>query len=138
MTFLEQIPSLKRLSVDCLQTATGVEVVTKLSNLEMLGVEIFHLDNFEFLNKVTPHLKELLLHSTKSKKPKIDIISRFKGLEYLSLEGQQKGIESISSLKCLKQIVLRSITTSSLEVLSGKKIYGLLISNSEELRNLMP
>lgn len=120
LKFLEQIPSLKKLSVDCLQNATGVEVVTKLRNLEMLGVGIFNLDNFDFLSEVTPDLKKLLLHSTKSKKPKIDVISRFKGLEYLYLEGQQKGIESISSLEHLKEIVLRSISTSNLEFLENK------------------
>jgi len=120
LKFLEQIPSLKKLSVDCLHTATGVEVVTKLRNLEMLGVGIFNLDNFDFLSEVTPDLKELLLHSTKSKKPKIDVISRFKGLEYLYLEGQQKGIESISGLEHLKEIVLRSISTSNLEFLENK------------------
>lgn len=120
LTFLEQIPSLKRLSIDCLHNATGIEVVTKLKDLEMLGIGIFNLDNFDFLSEVNPNLKELLLHSTKSKKPKIDVISRFKGLEYLYLEGQQKGIESISSLEHLKEIVLRSISTSNLEFLKNK------------------
>lgn len=120
LTFLEHIPSLQRLSVDCLLKATGIEVVTKLRNLEMLGVGIFNLDNFDFLTEVNPNLKELLLHSTKSKKPNIDMISRFKSLEYLYLDGQQKGIESISSLEYLKEIVLRSISTTNLEFLKNK------------------
>ena len=121
LSYLALIPSVRRLSLDCLQKASGVEVVASLKNLEMLGVGIFDLDHFEFLHEVTPYLKELRLHSTQSKKPKIDCISRFEGLECLYLEGQQKGIASIAGLNHLKEIVLRSISTSDVDFLEGKR-----------------
>lgn len=117
LTFLQKIPSVKRISADCLMEAKGIEVVTKLENLEHLGVGIFNLDNFDFLDKINPNLKELYLHQTRSKKPKISSIERFRQLEYLYLEGQQKGIEAVSNLKKLKKIVLRSISTNNVDYL---------------------
>jgi len=117
LTFLQNIPSLRRISADCLMDAKGIEAVTKLDNLEHLGVGIFNLENFDFLDKINPNLKELYLHQTRSKKPRISYIERFRKLEYLYLEGQQKGIEAISKLKSLEKVVLRSISTNNLDYL---------------------
>jgi hypothetical protein len=111
---------LRKLWADCLRNAKGIESINKIQNIEILGVGIFELDNFDFLDKITPTLKELYLHQTRSKKPKIDSISRFKNLEYLYLEGQSKGIEGIEKLKGLKKIVLRSISTENLDYLTGQ------------------
>lgn len=119
LSFLENIPSLRKVSADCLQHAKGIEVVTKLKDLEILGVGIFDLENFDFLDSINPNLKELYLHQTKSSKPRIDSIKRFQNLEFLYLEKQQKGIESISQLKNLKKILLRSISTPNLDYLIG-------------------
>lgn len=119
LTFIQRIPSLRKFSADCLIDAKGIEVVTQLDNLEHLGVGIFNLDNFDFLDKINPNLKELYLHQTKSKKPNIVSIERFKLLEYLYLEGQQKGIESISKLTNLKKLVLRSISRNNVDFLNN-------------------
>lgn len=121
LTFIKKIPSLRKFSADCLMDANGIEVVTELNNLEELGVGIYNLDNFDFLESINPNLKELYLQKTKSKKPKISSISRFTELEYLYLEGQQKGIESIKELKKLKKVILRSISTKNLDYLSDLK-----------------
>ncbi len=117
LSFIERIPSLRKFSADCLMDAKEIEVVTKLKNLEELGVGIFNLDNFDFLEKINPKITELSLSQTRSKKPRIDIISRFTELEILYLEGQQKGIESINKLKKLQKIVLRSISTDNIDFL---------------------
>lgn len=117
LSFVKRIPSLRKFSADCLMDAIRIENVIELSNLEGLGVGIYNLDNFDFLDKINPNLKELYLHRTKSKKPKISSISRFSDLEYLYLEGQQKGIEEIGKLKKLRKIVLRSISTKNLDFL---------------------
>ena len=117
LSFIQRIPSLRRISADCLMDAKGIDAVIQLENLEHLGVGIFSLDNFDFLDKINPNLTELYLHQTRSKKPKINSIKRFEHLEYLYLEGQQKGIEAISNLKSLKKVVLRSISTSNIDYL---------------------
>lgn len=119
LSFILRIPSIRRISVDCLMDAKGIEVVTQLENLEHLGVGIFNLDNFDFLDEINPNLSELYLHQTRSKKPKINSIQRFENLEYLYLEGQQKGIEAVSNLKKLKKIVLRSISTNNIDYLKN-------------------
>ena len=119
LSFIQRIPSLRRISADCLMVAKGIEVVTQLENLEHLGVGIFNLDNFDFLDEINPNLTELYLHQTRSKKPKINSIQRFENLEYLYLEGQQKGIEAVSNLKKLKKIVLRSISTNNIDYLKN-------------------
>jgi len=121
LTFLERIPSLRKISADCLMNAKGIEAVTEIKNLEQLGIGIDSLNNFDFLEDINPKIKELSICSTKSKKPKINCISKFSDLEYLYLEGQQKGIDSIKELKKLQKIVLRSISTNDLSFLSGHK-----------------
>lgn len=119
LSFIQRIPSLRRISADCLFEAKGIEVVTQLNHLEHLGVGIFNLDNFDFLDKINPNLKNLYLHQTKSKKPKINSIGRFEQLEYLYLEGQQNGINAVCKLKKLKEIVLRSISTDNVDYLEN-------------------
>lgn len=119
LTFIQKIPSLRRILADCLMDAKGIEVFTQLDNLEHLGVGIFNLDNFDFLDNVNSNLKQLYLHQTRSKKPKISSIQRFEQLEYLYLEGQEKGIEAISNLKKLEKIVLRSISTNNVDYLKN-------------------
>jgi hypothetical protein len=119
LNFLKRLPSLRKLSADCLRNAKGIEVVKELKNLETLGVGIFELNNFDFLNEINPNLKQLYLHQTRSKKPRIDAIARFVELEVLYLESQSKGIESINSLKKLQKITLRSISTPNLNYLNA-------------------
>jgi hypothetical protein len=119
LTFIELLPSLRKISADCLMEAKGIESVTKLKNLDVLGLGIFNLDNFDFLEYIDPEIKELYLHQTRSKKPRIDIIGKFSNLEFLYLEGQQKGIEAIQHLHKLKKIILRSISTNNVDYLIG-------------------
>lgn len=119
LSFIKSIPSLRKISADCLMDAKGIDVVAQLENLEHLGVGIFNLDNFDFLDNINPNLTELYLYPSRSKKPKISSIQRFEQLEYLYLEGQQKGIEAISNLKKLEKIVLRSISTNNLDYLKN-------------------
>ncbi|MEQ8532249.1 MAG: hypothetical protein RIB86_10380, partial [Imperialibacter sp.] len=118
LTFIERLPSLRKVSADCLMDATGIEVVTQLENLEMLGVGIFNLDNFSFLEKINPNVTKLLLHQTRSKKPNIESISRFEKIRFLYIEGQEKGIESIRNLTNLEEVVLRSISTKDVSYLT--------------------
>lgn len=121
LSYLGRVPSLKKFSADCLINAKGIETVVSLKNLEFLGVGIFNLENFDFLNDVNIDLKHLSLHQTYSKKPQINIISRFNQLEYLYLEGQSNGIESIKALENLQKVILRSVSTANLNYLSGLK-----------------
>ena len=119
LTFVERLPSLRKFSADCLINTKGIESVTSLRNLEVIGVGIFDLENFNFLENVPIGIKELYLHQTKSGKPNISIIGRFSNLEILYLEKQQKGIDAIQNLHKLKEITLRSMSTDSMDYLAG-------------------
>jgi len=121
LSFLKKLPSLRKFSADCLREAKGIEWVTEIKNLEVLGVGIYDLENFDFLNGINPDLKKLYLHQTRSKKTSLNTISRFVQLEELYLEAQSKGIEAIHSLKMLRDITLRSISTPNLNYLNDLK-----------------
>jgi hypothetical protein len=119
LSFLKEIPSLTKFSADCLSEAKGVNYITELKNLCELGIGIYNLKDFDFLESINPKLKQLYITKTESKKPNIKSISRFSELESLYLEGQQKGIESLNELKKLEKLTLRSISTKNVEYLSN-------------------
>jgi hypothetical protein len=119
LSFLERTPSVRRLSADCLMNAVGIDAITNLRNLDELSIGIYSLDNFDFLAGIPSTLTKLGLHLTFSKKPSIAAIERFSDLRYLYLEGQKKGIESVSNLSNLEKIVLRSISTSDISYLTA-------------------
>ena len=75
---------------------------------------IYALENFDFLREIPAGLRELALATTKSKKPRLDELGRFHSLQRLYLEGQQRGIDVLSSLKTLERLTLRSISTNDL------------------------
>lgn len=119
LNFLEFIPSAKSFSVDCLLECKNLEKIALLENLEELSIGVYNIESFDFLNHISEKLTSLFIGRTKSKKPNISVIERFKNLEYLYLEGQNKGIQTISKLKNLEKIVLRSITTNNLDYLKN-------------------
>ena len=64
-------------------------------------------------------LKSLSLGPTKSKKPNIDVIGRFKLLENLYVEGHSKNIEIISNLGSLELLTLRSLKLDNLNFIEN-------------------
>jgi hypothetical protein len=124
LSFLERIQSVRRLYVDCLPKAVGVEAITKLKNLQEISIEIFNLENFDFLYHLPANITTLGLGLTFSKKPSIAAIERFKDLKYLYLDSQKKGIEAVRELSKLEKIVLRSISTDDLNYLEGLQNLG--------------
>ncbi len=128
LSFLQYVPSAKKFSADCLMECKNIENLALLENLEVLGLGVFDLTSFEFLNEVSSKLKSLFIGQTKSKKPNISVISRFKELEYVYIEGQNKGIEAISELENLEKIVLRSVSSENIDYLKGlKKLWSVEI-----------
>lgn len=117
LAFLSEMPDLRRFSVDCAFKIDNLEALSNLPNLEKLTVGGYQLESFAFLIHVNPDITELGLHQTFSKKPRIDLISRFPKLKVLYLEGQQKPIEAISTLQDLEDLTLRSISTPDLKYL---------------------
>jgi hypothetical protein len=117
LTFASQMSNVRHFSADCLMDAVGLDHIASMDGLESLGIGIYHLDNFDFLNQVTPRLKKIFLGRTKSSKPDCSPLSRFDSLEKIYLEGQRKNIEVLSGLEDLREVTLRSISTPGLDYL---------------------
>lgn len=145
LSILNYIPNIENLSVDCLMNATGIEYVEGLKNLKSLSVGIHDLDSFDFLNVLPISIENLSLHSTKSKKPKLDGLLNFPNLKELYLDSQEKNIEIIGDLSLLEKLVLRSVSPKDIRFLRKlKNLWSLDIklggikdlSAIEELENL--
>jgi len=119
LSFLGKMPSVRKVSADCLFRAVGVEFVSKLERLEELSIGVYELESFEFLRDISPAITKLGLYLTASQKPSIAMIGRFQRLKRLYLEGQQKGIEAVDELSSLESIVLRSISTADIGYLKN-------------------
>lgn len=117
LAFLDRMPQVRRFAADCLMDATGVEHVASLPRLLDLTIGIYSLQDFGFLSDVASDLEGLSLEATKSKKPSLEPLARFRHLKRLHLEGQQKDPEVIAGLTQLEEVTLRSITASDLEFL---------------------
>jgi hypothetical protein len=114
LSFLHQICKVQRLSLDCLRDVAGIETIADLPELRSLAVGIYNLDNFDFLKGLdATKLTAISLMATASKKPSLKVLSRFRHLTRLYLEGQQKDIEVIDGLKMLEDLTLRSVTAKS-------------------------
>lgn len=128
LSFLRNIRNVKRLSLDYIDNAIGIEHISALQGLKRLTVGIYRLDSFEFLKTIPDNLEHLYLLGTYSKKPDLNYIARFKGLKKLFIEGHTKGIENIASLVDLEDVTLKSISTLDITYLSTlKKLWSLAI-----------
>lgn len=117
LAFASRMSHVRHFCADCLMDATGEGHIADMRALETLSVGIYHLQNFDFLNRVTPELKRLVLGATLSKKPDLSPLRRFTALEEIYIEGQQKNIEVLSELENLKNVTLRSISTPDIHYL---------------------
>ena len=95
--------NVQNLSADCLHDATGIESITKIPKLKELGIGIWNLENFSFLNDVSDEIESLSIGTTKSRKPDLAPLSRFKRLKTIYLEGQRKNIDVLSALSNLEE-----------------------------------
>jgi hypothetical protein len=142
LTFLKQMSNVQDLEIDGLMNATGIESISALKNLKSLSISIYNLDNFDFLSDIPEDLEVLGLGATRSKKPTLDLLARFKNLKKVYIEGHQKNIEILGTLKNLEDVTLRSITTNDLSYLMPlKKMWSLDIklggiTNLEALRGM--
>jgi hypothetical protein len=119
LSFVHRLPHVRRFSADRLMRGTGVEHLATMEQLEWLSVDIFNLENFEFLQGIPNKITKLSLGPTRSKKPQLHDLCRFRSLKTLYLEGQQQGIEVLSDLLTLEELTLRSITTKGLHFIAN-------------------
>jgi len=112
------VPHVRDFAADSLHSATNVEALVDLAELDALSVGIYELDSFEVLTRVPPTLHSLSLGQTRSKKPDLGHLARLTSLRRIYIEGHTKSIEVLSSLPALEDVTLRSTTTPNLEFLT--------------------
>jgi len=117
LTFARLLTNVRRFSADCLMRASGIEAIAEISGLESLSLGIFELKDFSVLERISSKLTTLRLSATRSKRPSLTPLSKFRSLRVLYLEGQSKNIEVVSELSDLEDVTLRSITTDDLTYL---------------------
>lgn len=121
LSFAERMTNVRRFAADCLSRASNVEAIAGIPHLEALSLGIFELHDFGVLHSVSPALHTLSIGATRSKKPRLDALGRFKALKAVSLESQSNGIEVLGELGALEDVTLRSITTPDLRYLAPLK-----------------
>jgi hypothetical protein len=119
LTFAALLTNVRRFAADCLMHASGVEAIAEIPGLESLSLGIFELTNFSVLERLSPGLKSLSLGATRSKKPSLAPLNKFRSLQVLLIEGHSKDIEILSELPELEDVTLRSVTTPDLSYLAS-------------------
>ncbi len=126
LQFLRHVGHVKRFSADCLMTARNLEAVAGLKDLELLGIGVFELRDFELLRNIPEQLQTLRLGPTRSGFLSLAPLERFRNLRTLYIEGHNKSIEVLSCLPLLEDVTLRSVTTSDLRYLAPlEKLWSL-------------
>jgi hypothetical protein len=119
LSFLKELSRVERFRADCLQNAVGLENISALERLVLLGVGIFNLESFNFLNGVSVSLEDLGLSQTKSRKPSLMNLGRFQRLRKLSLGCHSKGIEALVNHPQLEKLFLTSLAPDALAILKS-------------------
>jgi len=136
LSFLAELPSLRRFYADCLNDVASIESIGELHNLEHLSVGVELLESFEFLNSVTSKLKSLTLGSTISSKPSLSVIPRFSELRELNISGHMKGLDLLATVPSLEKLSFSCLKSPNIEFLSElPRLWSLsfLLGGSEDL-----
>jgi protein phosphatase 1 regulatory subunit 7 len=121
---LKNIPNVRNLSLDCLDTITNPDKIGELEKLQALSFGVHYFDDKEFLTKIRLEpLKRLSIGGTKKKNINLSHLSRCLKLEYLGIVGHTKNFEVLSSLPKLRELFLSSIgKKQNLNVLNEIKL----------------
>jgi len=117
LEFCSSMDNVEHFSADCIHSATNINEIAKIPNLKSLGIGIYNHDNFDILNEVSPNLEDLCLGETKSKKPDLRSLQRFKDLKSLLISGHHKNIDAVTHCRKLESLSLRGISTDNLNYL---------------------
>ena len=126
LNFLSALPNVTRFTIDCITEAVNLDAITQLNKLKSLNIGVYYLESFKILSYLPNTLETIILGQTKSKKPDLAVLERFRGLKKIYIEGHTKNIEVIGLLHQLEDVTLRSVTTKHVEYLTPlKKMWSL-------------
>ncbi len=117
LAFVEQLPQLQKLEVQCDGEFANLDALATLDQLQELHLRMYKLDQFTILQQLPPSLTSLTLGKTASKKPSLQGISRFTRLQELTIEGHVKHVDELAKLQHLERLSLRYMTLPNLDFL---------------------
>jgi hypothetical protein len=106
---LKSLTNVRHLAVDSLTQIENADVISELPELETLVFGIYEFNAPDFLNTLPlTRLKRLTLMENKKRNLDLRSLESAMNLQELFIEGHSKNIETLSQLKNLSQLVLRS------------------------------
>jgi protein phosphatase 1 regulatory subunit 7 len=137
---LQKIPNVKCLYIDSLQNAGNLQLLKELSNLKILSLGIYELEDPEILDYDNlKNLAELVVTETKNKDLNLQHLRKFKRLKSLRIAGHSKNIDAIGELPQLKHLSLNSIKKIPLDFinkLKKLKTLNLLLGSRDNLNEI--
>lgn len=115
---LQQMKHLCKLSIDCLDSVESIHVLGQMPHLRELAVGVWKLENFAFLQEISPEIIALSLN-TETKKLDLQQLARFHRLERLTLHGYKTNAQALAQLTHLRQLKLWDVTLEDLSFLYG-------------------
>lgn len=131
LDFLRFVPDVQNIVIgDFEYKNTGLSILSSLSNLKSLTLDIYDLRDFSFVKTLSSQLEHLYIDAIlKNGKPVFDCqwLVRFKNLQSLFLGKLDKNLESIVGLSQLKKLELRAVKNKDLSFLKQTPINDLSI-----------
>lgn len=131
LDFLRFVPDVQNIVIDGFEYKnTDLSILSSLSNLKSLTLEIYDLRDFSFVKTLSNRLEHLYMNAVlKNGKPVFDCqwLLHFKNLQSLFLGKLDKNLESIVGLSQLKKLELRAVKNKDLSFLKQTPINDLSI-----------
>lgn len=131
LDFLRFVPDVQNIEIDGFEYKnTDLSILSSLSNLKSLTLDIYDLRDFSFVKTLSIRLEHLYIDAfLKNGKPVFDChwLLHFKNLQSLFLGKLDKNLESIVGLSQLKKLELRAVKNKDLSFLKQMPINDLSI-----------
>lgn len=115
--FLVGYPTVK-LRVFYDRRVVSLDFLRFFPQVKRVQFDLFELDSLDGLRHLSPGLTSLSIGWTRKRNLDLHILAHFEELQSLYVEGHRRNIEVIGTLKTLRRLALRSITTPSLAFVS--------------------
>ena len=131
LDFLRFVPDVQNIVIDGFEYKhTDLSILSSLSNLKSLTLDIYDLRDFSFIKTLSSQLEHLYIDAVlKNGKPVFDCqwLLRFTNLQSLFLGKLDKNLEAIAGLSQLKKLELRSVKNKDLSFLKQMPVNDLSI-----------
>ena len=126
LSFVQEVPSLRRFCANCLTDVSNIDALGALRHLRRLNLGILELKSFDILEQVSDQIEWLLLGDTRSRRPSLESLPRFANLRWLSVGGHAKGLGAIAENQRLEELTLWSLSDPELSFLEAlPQLWGL-------------